>query len=783
MLTENQRDNLQKTTPCPECGHDSPAGLRFCDTCGSPLAAEGGAPSPPSHGLMARGWRRIRTSLGTWDAAPPWWLLATYGTLLPVAAGMRLWDLGARAMHHDESLHAYYAWNLYSGKGLEHNPMMHGPFQMEATAGAYFLFGDSDFTARLIYALAGTALVVLPYFLRARLGNLGALLVSIMLAFSPAMFYFSRFARNDIFMAVWTLGLVICMWRYIDEGKNRYLYIAAAVLALAFATKETAYMATVILGLYLAGVVISQNWPAIRQGITIGHVSPPVAVARLTAGAFSVAARGLSLSGISRPASFLVLMFTLTLPLGAALISVFQDTPLLGWSNLVLTSPEGGEGPIGAPLRGGMVVAFVTVVALVWLATVVGLRWNRSLWWRSALIFWAVWLLLYTTFFTHIAGVGSGIWQSLGYWLVQQGEGRGGQPLYYYFVIAPIYEFLPLLFAVIGTVYYMRRKDPFGRFLVFWALATLALYTIASEKMPWLLVNIAMPLIVLAGRFLSDVVRAIRWRELVAGGGLLILAGVPAFLVLAWRLAFASVDPSKLTDLLAIGASMGLMAALVALGAYVARRVGYRDFASFAAVPLAAILLVLSVRAGWYAGYRNGDIPVEMIVYTQTSPDIPGLLKQVERAGDAEGGRTGVPIGIDSTSGFTWPWAWYLRDYKRVVFGTYKGEGLEAVPNSSVQLVHSNNRTEAGPALGDRYTEGARIRHRWWFPENYKDLTLRKFLGAMVDRESWRRAMDYFLYRKLGPCLGSEGPYACLGSEDAYVYFSRDFPADFTPMP
>ena len=39
-----------------------------------------------------------------------------------------------------------------------------------------------------------------------------------LLAFSPAMLYYSRFARNDILMAVWALGIVIAMWRYLDEG-------------------------------------------------------------------------------------------------------------------------------------------------------------------------------------------------------------------------------------------------------------------------------------------------------------------------------------------------------------------------------------------------------------------------------------------------------------------------------------------------------------------------------------------------------------------------------------
>ena len=146
------------------------------------------------------------------------WYVALYVVVAVTAAAMRFWDLGVRAFHHDESLHALYSWNLYAGEGYIHNPMMHGPFQMEATAGLFFLFGDNDYTARLLYAIAGTALVLLPLLFRSRLGNWGALFTSMLLAFSPAMLYYSRFARNDILMAVWALGIVIAMWRYLDEG-------------------------------------------------------------------------------------------------------------------------------------------------------------------------------------------------------------------------------------------------------------------------------------------------------------------------------------------------------------------------------------------------------------------------------------------------------------------------------------------------------------------------------------------------------------------------------------
>ena len=326
--------------------------------------------------------------------------IASYVVVAVAAAAMRFWDLGVRAFHHDESLHAFYAWNLFDSGDYIHNPMMHGPFQMEATAGLFFLFGDSDDTARLLYAIAGTALVLMPLLFRSRLGNRGALFTSMMLAFSPAMLYYSRFARNDILMAVWALGIVIAMWRYLDEGAGdtqekrasrvrrwgtvvlaairdswrnsrvrrwasgvkaaiqqrlskkveeyededeeatgpppkmgnpRYLYITAALLAFAFASKESAYLITATMGLYLVLMIVVRNWSAVKARVNVGVDSPPVAVMKIVGAWINRLEQGLEMRGISKEAGFLVLLITITLPLWGAFV---QHPPgqRLSWS-------------------------------------------------------------------------------------------------------------------------------------------------------------------------------------------------------------------------------------------------------------------------------------------------------------------------------------------------------------------------------------------------------------------------------------------------------------------
>src|SRR5512137_978988 len=105
----------------------------------------------------------------------------------------RFWRLGDRVMSHDESLHTYFSWGLYVGRGFQHTPLMHGPFLFHINALIYSLFGADDFTSRIAPALFGVALVVLPWTLRRWLGRAGALLVSFMFVISPSIMFYARY--------------------------------------------------------------------------------------------------------------------------------------------------------------------------------------------------------------------------------------------------------------------------------------------------------------------------------------------------------------------------------------------------------------------------------------------------------------------------------------------------------------------------------------------------------------------------------------------------------------
>ncbi len=179
-----------------------------------------------------------------------------YLILIVAAILTRFIALGDRAMSHDESLHAYYSWNLYKGGGFSHTPLMHGPFLFHINALIYSLFGADDFTARISVAVFGVALVALPYFMRRWLGRLGGLLASFLLLISPSIWYHARYIRDEAY--VLTLGMIMIwgMFAYWRSRERKWLYLITGAAAFSFLSMESTFILCVIFGAFATVVAL-----------------------------------------------------------------------------------------------------------------------------------------------------------------------------------------------------------------------------------------------------------------------------------------------------------------------------------------------------------------------------------------------------------------------------------------------------------------------------------------------------------------------------------------------
>ena len=190
--------------------------------------------------------------------------LAGYAVLVAGALAVRLIGLDDRPFHHDESQDAYFSWVLYTQGEYEYQPILHGPLRFYLTSAAYLVFGDSDFTARLAPALMGTLMVPLPYLLRAQIGRVAAFAAAAALAFGPTYLYYSRFAREDIYIACITLALLAVTFRFLDRPRRHQPALIGALLALSFATKESTFITVFVAGTFF---IVALAVQARRHGL------------------------------------------------------------------------------------------------------------------------------------------------------------------------------------------------------------------------------------------------------------------------------------------------------------------------------------------------------------------------------------------------------------------------------------------------------------------------------------------------------------------------------------
>ena len=838
-----------------------------------------------------------RSKIGTALAPSGWWrprmgrLEWGFVLIAAVAAALRLWELDGRVMHYDEAIHLHYAWKLARGVEFLHSPWMHGPLQIEMVAVFLRVLGDTDFVARLPYALFGVLLVVLPYFLRRHIGDSGAICTGVILTFSPSLLYFSRFGRNDILMVVWALLLLIFLWGYVEHRRRWYLFGAAAVAALMLASKETAYFVILFMGIAALGLGWRTLWDAARRRIPLSDVHGAagffVLLATLTlpqaAAAISVVqgALGLTLAAgdtgstgdtgapvweapfVSLPlwdapvwlhaVGLLALLSGLTavgwllwrvrsaldmaaiavaatcavaavavvvvgpvqgmLPesgmmgayldcavgaglmlMGAAMAFV-APTAIHGWRRVALvlgpatvltwlwlTAFGDGLGMASELLPGAVpvadltegrvavnyVVPVLTLLLLLVIGGAVGIAWGGGTWLLCAGIFYAIWATLYTTFFTNWPGVFTGAWQSLGYWLAQQDVARGNQPWYYYGVGLTVYESLALVFGLAAVVWLIRRRERFGIVLAAWVIATLVMYTAAAEKMPWLLVNITVPLALAGGMLLGHLIDGARWpaeiRERWRMGALIALA--PAWLAAAVWVGWLAARGDA-ANLPAWVAGLILLPVTVAMAWLVRIQPGG---GKAVALGVAALLLVFGTATAFRAAYTYDDSKVEILAYAQGSADLVDSYVELREGPLAANEKASVKVDYD----MWYPFQWYVRDVSEdgsLWFDHFcaanASEGTEECRKVGEDTGPRVYMAEVAHAVDEEdataYERQGPMRNLLWYPETYRrpgearedtglwdQLTadVDFFREAATDPDKWQQAIEYIVARR-----------------------------------
>ncbi len=716
---------------------------------------------------------------------------AAYGVLLFLAALTRFWDLNSRTLHHDESLHAYFSWLFATGQGYVHDPLMHGPFLFHANALVYWLFGASDATSRYVPAAFGVALVGLPYLLRGprHLGRWGALAASALFLISPALLYQSRYIRHDIYTVVGSLLLFIGVVRYIERPERRWLVVAGGALGFLLTNHELVFG--------IAAIFVGVLWGALLWG----RLRPLVPLHLVVLGAAAVLWRarpgpldrplpeipwdgsGLSSPRPTRDNQIAFYRDLLTHPLVLALLLLLIVAVAVAVAILARSRDweRADRGWVEAILGGAQAGSVAAGVCNAWrdrpglsLAFAVGL---------------AIFATLFTSLFTNIYGLATATVATDGtllYWLGQHDVQRGEQPWFYYLLLFPQYEFFAVLFGGAATVLTgwsalralvsdegIGPRLFFRIFLATWFVGIFVALSWAGEKMPWLIIHITLPATLLAAGLLGDL--AERWLPRASSRARSFGANAATSVPRQGRAPL--VEAALAVVLLALGASWFFLAARLSYGTFVpdptANSGGWERVVTASAAerwwwlalpPLAALGLVglglllrgprgtgrsalaalvvglalLQVHAGWRTSYLEGDIPKDMLIYTQTSPDVRRMFGELGRLSAELTGGKGLEIWYDDNQGVSWPTQWYLRDYpNRHLFGGSLSGPPEDAP---VLLVGHQNLGRVEPFM-DGYTAQEYVL-RWWFPEDpiYRNFAIAPELNP--GRSAWRSAQD-----------------------------------------
>jgi 4-amino-4-deoxy-L-arabinose transferase-like glycosyltransferase len=171
--------------------------------------------------------------------------IALYGVFLCLALALRLGGLEIRIMDVPEADQAWQSWQLAHGGVPEGN---YSPLLTSGQALLFFVLGASDRVARLLPALVGSAMVLVPYLARSHLGRAGALASTLILALSPTLVYSARYGGGETLLVAAALGLGALWLAYRQEPRSTYLYAMAVVAALLLLSEPRAIGVILVAG-------------------------------------------------------------------------------------------------------------------------------------------------------------------------------------------------------------------------------------------------------------------------------------------------------------------------------------------------------------------------------------------------------------------------------------------------------------------------------------------------------------------------------------------------------
>ena len=490
------------------------------------------------------------------------------------AAALRVSRLATRPLHNDEAVNAVKVSELWQHGRYAYDPdEYHGPALHYATLPFLWLSGArtpadiQDATLRLAPVVFGVGLLLLLPLFADGLGRQAVAWAAIFTAVSPAMVFYSRYFIHEMLLVFFTALTLGAGWRYIQARSSRRVFPHS------LQQRE---------GQGGGGEI--PDAPAAEQSPRGHHPSVPVPL--------PVEATGAEGAG-----------WAVMTGVGLGLMVTTKETFVLTLAAMGLAGIATVWWTIPRPLRRaqGRPRRVESLLAL----------WN----WKHAAVAlsaaFVVWLVLFSSFFTNLAGLPDSARTYLP-WLKRAG-GHSPHVHPWSFYLERLAWFHPakgpvwsegaiLALAAVGVVVSLAaKKSPLHRFLALYTILLTALYSAISYKTPWCLLSFFQGMILLAGVGAAALVELARARPL----------------------------------------KVALVAVLIALTSHLAWE-------------------------AWRASFVDAADRRNPYVYAQTVPDVLNLVHRAEGIARVAPAGFETVVKIIAPDNDYWPMPWYLRRFKHL---------------------------------------------------------------------------------------------------------------------
>ncbi len=434
------------------------------------------------------------------------WLIGCF-IVTAIAAFLRFWQIELKPLHHDEGVNGFFLITLFRDGVYKYDPAnYHGPDLYYLALAATKMFGLNTLSIRGSVAIFGVLTVVLAFFLKNYIGKIGSLTAALFLALSPGMVYISRYFIHEILFVFFSLAIVLGVLYFIEKRKVGVFAIAAMTLLLLVCFLPTALNLANLFGQENTGLV----W-AVRIALFAIEAILVFLIMRMLLAWNEGTPIYLLLASASA-----VLLFatkeTAFITIGTMLLAVVCVWLWRKIYRAIVGEPKANElesieltwATFRARL-GNSTDLLLIIVAVIFVFGYIG-------------------ILFFSSFFTYPEGVlkafeAYALWTKTG----SKDHTQNGSFAYAKWLLkieSPIF----ILSAVGTLIAFAKARHRFALFAGLWAFGLLVAYTIIPYKTPWLALSFTLPMCIIAGYGINELVASRDLAVKILGGIMLATA-------------------------------------------------------------------------------------------------------------------------------------------------------------------------------------------------------------------------------------------------------------------